>query len=268
MTRRRLDTELVRRGLVASRADAHRAIDAGLVRVKGSLASKTATLVSEDVPVVLARPRRRFVSRGGEKMAAALSRFRIDPSGSGCLDAGASTGGFTDCLLQAGAGHVVAVDVGYGQLAWKLRNDDRVTVLERTNVRDLTTESLPFRPTLITADLSFMSLRSAFPALAMVASDVADAVLLVKPQFEAGPDHIGPQGVVRDPAVWTRILHSVIEASRLAGLEPRSLMASPLRGPAGNVEFLLSASRGGGPVTLDIAEAVAEAVAEAEAVPR
>lgn len=231
---------------------------AGLVRVGGSPASKSATLVSGDMPVALAGPARRFVSRGGEKLHAALARFQLDPSGAGCLDAGASTGGFTDCLLHAGARHVVSVDVGYGQLAWSLRDDDRVTVLERTNVRDLTTEALPYRPGFIVADLSFISLRSVLVGLSMIASDEADLVLLVKPQFEAGPDHIGRGGVVRDPAVWTRVLDSVIEVSRDAGLGPRSLMASPLRGPAGNVEFLLWARRGTTPAMLDVAEAVAE----------
>lgn len=260
MTRRRLDTELVRRGLAASRGEAQRAVRAGLVLVAGSPASKAATLVSDDMPVDLAGPARRFVSRGGEKLAAALARFQLDPSGSDCLDAGASTGGFTDCLLQAGARHVVAVDVGYGQLAWTLRQSDRVTVLERSNVRDLTTQALPYRPGFIVVDLSFISLRSVVGGLSMIASDEADAVLLVKPQFEAGPAHVGRGGVVRDPLVWTRILDSVIEASRLARLEPRSLMASPLRGPAGNVEFLLWVHRGGLPsTTLDVAAAVAEA---------
>jgi 23S rRNA (cytidine1920-2'-O)/16S rRNA (cytidine1409-2'-O)-methyltransferase len=264
VTRRRLDTELVRRGLVASRADAQRAVLAGLVRVGGSPASKATTLVSDDMPVALAEPKKRFVSRGGEKLAAALSRFQLDPSGTDCLDAGASTGGFTDCLLQAGARHVVSVDVGYGQLAWNLRLDDRVTVLERTNVRDLTTVALPYRPTFMVVDLSFISLRSVLPALSLVASEDADAVLLVKPQFEARSDHVGLKGVVRDPAVWTRVLDSVIEAARRAGLEPRSLMASPSRGPAGNVEFLLWARMGAEPAML----AVGEAIAEGEAVSR
>ena len=218
-----------------------------------------ATLVAADAPVDLAGPARRFVSRGGEKLAAALARFQLEPSGLDCLDAGASTGGFTDCLLHAGARHVVAVDVGYGQLEWSLRTDDRVTVLERTNVRDLTIEALPYRPVFVVADLSFISLRSVLPVLSATVADEAEGVFLVKPQFEAGPDHVGSGGVVRDPVVWAAVLDSVVEGSRHAGLEPRSVMASPLRGPAGNVEFLLWVRRGALPVTIDVAGAIAEA---------
>ena len=259
MTRRRLDTELVRRGLAASRAEAQQAVRAGLVRVGGSPASKAATLVADDAPVDLAGRARRFVSRGGEKLAGALSKFQLDPSGLDCLDAGASTGGFTDCLLHAGARHVVAVDVGYGQLAWSLRRDDRVTVLERTNVRELTIEALPYRPGFVVADLSFISLRTVLPVLAATVADGADGVFLVKPQFEAGPDQVGRGGVVRDPAVWTAVLDSVIDRCREAGLQPRSVMASPLRGPAGNVEFLLWARHGARPTTIDVAKAISEA---------
>lgn len=258
MTRRRLDTELVRRGLAASRVEAEQAVRAGLVRVDGAKASKVATLVADDAPVALEAAPRRFVSRGGEKLAAGLARFELDPAGLDCLDAGASTGGFTDCLLQAGARHVIAVDVGYGQLAWSLRHDERVTVLERTNVRDLRGDALPMRPALLVADLSFVSLRSVLPALSRTVADEADGVFLVKPQFEAGPQHVGSGGVVRDPATWTRVIEAVIDASRHAGLEPRSVMASPLRGPAGNVEFLLWSRRGARPTTIDVAEAIAE----------
>lgn len=218
-----------------------------------------ATLVADDAPVDLADRAQRYVSRGGEKLAAALARFQLDPSALDCLDAGASTGGFTDCLLHAGARHVVALDVGYGQLAWRLRTDDRVTVLERTNVRDLTIQALPYRPVFVVADLSFISLRSVLPVLSATAADEAEGVFLVKPQFEAGPDHVGRGGVVRDPAVWAAVLDSVVDGSRDAGLEPRSVMASPLRGPAGNVEFLLWVRRDALPVTIDVAGAIAEA---------
>ena len=160
VTRRRLDVELVRRGLASSEAEAHDAIRAGFVHVAGSPATKSSTLVADDQPVTVARPGRRFVSRGGDKLDAALERFQIDPSGLDCLDAGASTGGFTDRLLQGGAARVVAVDVGYGQLAWELRMDDRVTVMDRTNVRRLRPAALPFAPALVVADLSFISLRT------------------------------------------------------------------------------------------------------------
>ncbi|HEX7247745.1 MAG TPA: TlyA family RNA methyltransferase [Actinomycetota bacterium] len=258
MTRRRLDTELVRRGLSPSRIEAQMAVRAGLVRVAGSPASKVETLVGDDVPLDLAPPPRRFVSRGGEKLDAAIDRFGLDPAGRSCLDAGASTGGFTDRLLQGGARHVVAVDVGYGQLAWSLRRDPRVTVLDRTNVRELTVASLPYRPDLVVADLSFISLRSVLPAVSGITADGAEAVLLVKPQFEADPAQVARGGVVRDPGVWATVLVSVIQAARDADLAPHGVMASPVRGRAGNVEFLLCVRRGAAAHEVDVDAAVAE----------
>jgi 23S rRNA (cytidine1920-2'-O)/16S rRNA (cytidine1409-2'-O)-methyltransferase len=201
-------------------------------------------MVAPDEPVALAATSRRFVSRGGDKLAAALDRFRVDPAGRDCLDAGASTGGFTDCLLRRGAARVVAVDVGYGQLAWSIRQDPRVTVMERTNVRELEPGALSFRPDLVTADLSFISLRLAVPALRRVAAPAAEFVVLVKPQFEAGQADVGSGGVVRDPSVWARALRGVADAFREAGVGPVAVMASPLLGPAGNVEFLLHAVDG------------------------
>jgi len=198
-------------------------------------------MVALDEPIALEAPGRRFVSRGGEKLDAALDRFGIDVAGRDALDAGASTGGFTDCLLRRGAAHVTAVDVGYGQLAWRLRKDPRVTVLERTNVRDLGPGQLPHVPGVVASDLSFISLRLALPALAGVAGPGADFVLLVKPQFEAGRQDVGKGGVVGDPAVWDRVLHEIAAACDRLELPPRGVMASPLLGPAGNVEFLLHA---------------------------
>jgi 23S rRNA (cytidine1920-2'-O)/16S rRNA (cytidine1409-2'-O)-methyltransferase len=241
--RRRLDAEMVRRGLAGSRAEAQAAIRAGKVSVAGRGAVKSATMVSPDEPVTIAAAPRPFVSRGGEKLAAALDRFGVDPAGQCCLDAGASTGGFTDCLLKRGAARVVAVDVGYGQLAWTLREDPRVVPLERTNVRDLQPADLPFAPELVVVDLSFISLRMTLPALARVAATPATFVLLVKPQFEAGPEEVRKGGVVRDPAVWRRVLDGAEDSCRALGLEPRDVMASPILGPAGNVEFLLHAER-------------------------
>lgn len=258
MTRRRLDAELVRRGLSPSRAEARSAVLSGLVRIAGAPASKVETLVSDDVPVEMATPPGRFVSRGGDKLEAAMERFRLDASGRSCLDAGASTGGFTDRLLQGGAQHVVAVDVGYGQLAWRLRCDPRVTILDRTNVRELTVSSLPYRPDLVVADLSFISLRSVLAPLSGVAAEESDAVLLVKPQFEADRAQIARGGVVRDPAAWASVLDAVIGASADAGLAPRGLMASPVRGRAGNVEFLLWARRGADVFDVDVDAAIAE----------
>lgn len=258
MPRRRLDVELVRRGLAKSRAEAQAAVEAGLVTVSGTPAMKSASLVAADAPVHVIGPPRRFVSRGGEKLRSALDRFEVDPGGRDCLDVGASTGGFTDCLLQAGAAQVVAVDVGYGQLAWEIRNDLRVTVMERTNVRDLEPGDLPFLPDLVVADLSFISLRSALPALARVSRDDGEFVVLVKPQFEAGQADVGSGGVVRDPAVWRRVLGDVMQAFGSHGVGVLGVVASPLRGPAGNVEFLLHGRRGVDDARVDVDTAVTE----------
>ncbi len=258
MPRRRLDVELVRRGLANSRAEAQAAVEAGLVTVAGSPATKAASLVAADAPVKVLGPARPFVSRGGEKLRAALDRFSVDPRGRDCLDAGASTGGFTDCLLQAGAGRVVAVDVGYGQLAWGVRNDPRVTVMERTNVRTLEPEALPFAPDLVVADLSFISLRTVLPALVRAAAPHAEFVVLVKPQFEAGPGGVGSGGVVRDPEVWRRVLGEVAEAFGSVDVGVLGVVASPLRGPAGNVEFLLHGRRGVDDARVDLDAAVTE----------
>src|SRR5919198_2282333 len=199
--RRRLDLELVRRGLTDSRARAQEAIEAGLVLVSGTRADRAGRLVSPDEPVHLEAPPTRFVSRGGEKLDAALDRFAVDVAGRRSLDAGASTGGFTDCLLQRGAAEVVAVDVGYGQLAWELRNDARVRVLERTNVRRLNPEAIGGEVDLVTADLAFISLRTARDALVGCVRHGGHLVLLVKPQFEVPKGRMRRVGggVVRDP---------------------------------------------------------------------
>jgi len=258
VTRRRLDAELVRRGLATSRTEARSAVRDGLVRIGGRVAEKPSTLVQPAEPVELVGPTRRFVSRGGEKLDAALDRFRVDPAGRECLDVGASTGGFTDCLLHRGAAHVVAVDVGYGQLAWSLRSDPRVTALDRTNARDLGPEDLPFAPSLIVSDVSFISSTLVVAALARVAATSADLVLLVKPQFEAGRKDVGRGGVVRDTAAWRRVIERVIEACEASGLTPVGVMPSPLRGPAGNVEFPLHAIRGPASGRPDVDAAIAE----------
>jgi len=233
------------------------------VTVAGAQAAKAATLVSPEDAVGLSASPPRFVSRGGDKLDGALGRFGVDVAGRLCLDAGASTGGFTDRLLQGGAARVVAVDVGYGQLAWKIRNDPRVVVMERTNARDLSADSLPFAPDLVVADLSFISLRSVLPALAGACVADADFILLVKPQFEAGRRDVGGGGVVRDPAVWLRVLVEVSEALVGSGEGPLAVAVSPLRGPAGNVEFFIHA-RGGEPAReLGLDQVVAEAEAMA-----
>ena len=232
--------------MVGTRSEATTAIAAGKVNVAGRPAAKAGTLIGPDEPIVMAGPVRRFVSRGGEKLEAALERFAVPVEGRRALDAGASTGGFTDCLLAHGAAAVIAVDVGYGQLDWRLRSDPRVHVMERTNVRDLTAEDLPYRPDLVVADLSFISLEPALTPLASVATADAEFVLLVKPQFEAGRGNVGRGGVVADPDVWSEVLDRLRDHLRHRDLIPAGVMASPLLGPAGNVEFLLHARRDAG----------------------
>ncbi len=259
MARRRLDAELVRRGLVATTALAAAAVRDGLVLVSGRPADNPSTLVDPAEPVELAHGDKVFVSRGGDKLEAALERFGIGVAGRRCLDAGASTGGFSDCLLRRGAEHVIAVDVGYGQLAWSLRTDPRVTVLERTNVRDLTPDQLPFAPEIVVADLSFVSLRSVVPTLSGIAATGAGFVLLVKPQFEVGRDRVGPNGVVRDLEAWRDAIEGVAEACAREGLTVLGAMASPVLGPAGNAEFPLHAAAGRRGGAFDPSDAIAEA---------
>ncbi len=257
----RLDTELVRRGLARSREQAAGLIAAGRVAVGGQTAAKAATQVGQDAAItVAAATAPEYASRGGRKLEGALAAFTgLAVAGRRCLDAGASTGGFTDVLLRAGAAHVIAVDVGYGQLAWALRTDPRVTVLDRVNVRQLTPERVAPAPSLVTADLSFISLSLALPALAACAAPDADFVLLVKPQFEVGKGNVGPGGVVKDPARRAAAVTSVAAAAFELGLGVQGITASPLPGPSGNVEYFLWLRRGAPP--LDGA-ATARAVAE------
>ncbi|MBO0693128.1 MAG: TlyA family RNA methyltransferase [Acidimicrobiaceae bacterium] len=235
-----MDAEMVRRGLASSRAAAQQLIDLGRVRVSGSVAERAARQVSPAEPVLVTGEPDRFVGRGGMKLDAALDRFGIDVSGRVALDAGASTGGFTDCLLQRGAAHVTAVDVGRGQLHEKLRADSRVTSLEQTNIRNLRPAELAGAPfDVVVADLSFISLRTVAPALVGLAAPDADLVVLVKPQFEAGRAEADRgRGVIRDPAVWTKALLGAIGALEGEGAAMMGVMVSPLRGADGNVEFL------------------------------
>lgn len=235
MAKERLDLLLVERQLARSRNRAQRLIRAGLVRVDGQISDKPGARVPADSQIALeARPR--FVGRGGEKLQAALDRFDLDVAERVTADVGASTGGFTDCLLQYGARRVYAIDVGYGQLAWKLRNDPRVVVMERTNARHL--ESLPEPVALVTADVSFISLDLILPRVVDWLTDSGDVVTLIKPQFEAGRDQVGKGGVVRDPRIHRDVLAHVLRTAAGLGLGLRGLIPSPLRGPAGNVEFL------------------------------
>jgi 23S rRNA (cytidine1920-2'-O)/16S rRNA (cytidine1409-2'-O)-methyltransferase len=243
--RRRLDAELVRRGLLASRSQAVEAIVAGRVLVSGSPANAPARLVEPGDAIRVAGAPSRYVSRGGDKLAAALGRFALPVVGRRALDVGASTGGFTDCLLQAGAAHVVAVDVGHGQLAWSLRTDDRVTLLERTNARHLDASGVGGAVDLVVADVSFISLVTVAPALVSCALPGADFVLLVKPQFEAGRARVGKGGVVRDAEVHHAVLAEVVEGLADRGVSVSEVMPSPLRGADGNVEFLVRGARSG-----------------------
>ena len=264
-TRRRLDAELVRRGLLASRARAVEAIRRGDVQVAGIPAASPARQVSAADPITLAGAGPRYVSRGGDKLAAALARFDVDVRGCRALDAGASTGGFTDCLLQDGAAEVVAVDVGRGQLAWALRTDPRVKVLERTNVRDLDAGAIGGAVPVAVADLSFISLLTVAPALRRCTRDDAELVLLVKPQFEAGRDQVGKGGIVRERATHEAVLGRVVAGLDAAGIFVVDVMASPVRGARGNIELLAHCRRAADRTTVATppADIVSRAVAEA-----
>jgi 23S rRNA (cytidine1920-2'-O)/16S rRNA (cytidine1409-2'-O)-methyltransferase len=253
-TRRRLDAELVRRGLARSREQAASLVTARRVLVAGQAAAKPATQVAPGDPITIteAAAGPDYVSRGGWKLAGALAAFpALRVEGRRCLDAGASTGGFTDVLLRAGAAHVIAVDVGYGQLAWALRTDERVTVLDRVNVRQLRPEQVAPAPDLVTADLSFISLGLVLPALVACASPDADFVLLVKPQFEVGKDRVGSGGVVRDPELRREAVTAVAAAASTQGLGVAGVVASPLPGPSGNVEYFLWLRRSAPPLRED-----------------
>jgi 23S rRNA (cytidine1920-2'-O)/16S rRNA (cytidine1409-2'-O)-methyltransferase len=239
--RQRLDTAVVERGLAQSREKARALILAGDVLVGGQPELRAAALVAGDAVIEVVQPAR-FVSRGGEKLEHALSRFGIDVAGLVVLDAGASTGGFTDCLLQRAAARVYAVDVGHGQLDQRLREDPRVVVMERTHIRDL--ESLPEQPDLATVDVSFISLALVLPAVARVLAPSADVVALVKPQFEVGREAVGKGGVVRDPALRAEAVAHVRHAAEEAGFAVRGESPSVLPGPKGNQEIFLWLARG------------------------
>ncbi len=233
--RERIDVLLVKRELVQSRELAKRLIMAGEVRVGGQLVDKPGTRVLEDAAIDL-KEMPRFVSRGGEKLAGALEVFSVQVSGLVCADVGASTGGFTDCLLQNGAAKVFAIDVGYGQLDYRLRMDDRVAVMDRTNARYV--EVLDEPVSLVTVDASFISLSLLLPVIRKWLAPVATLIPLIKPQFEAGRSDVGKGGVVRDAKVHRRVLSEVLEAAVREGFTVRGLTRSPLKGPSGNVEFL------------------------------
>jgi 23S rRNA (cytidine1920-2'-O)/16S rRNA (cytidine1409-2'-O)-methyltransferase len=262
--RLRLDAELVRRKLARSREHASELIAAGRVTVSGNRATKPATGVTTDVAIVVTEDPDRpdFVSRGGHKLAGALAAFEplgLSVKGRRCLDAGASTGGFTDVLLRNEARQVVAVDVGYGQLAWRLQQDERVVVHDRTNIRDLSLDVVGEPVDVVVGDLSFISLELVLDALIRVTSPDGDLALMVKPQFEVGKDRVGKGGVVRDPALRAEAVNAVAAAAARRGWGARAVTTSPLPGPSGNVEFFLWLRRGEATVTeAEIEEAVRE----------
>jgi 23S rRNA (cytidine1920-2'-O)/16S rRNA (cytidine1409-2'-O)-methyltransferase len=231
----RLDKLLVERDLAPTRAKAQALILAGAVRVNGAVATKPgmAVPVGCEIEVAATMP---YASRGGYKLAAALQHFGLDVHGRVCVDVGACTGGFTDVLLQSGAARVYAIDVGYGQLDWKLRQDERVVVMERTNVRYQ--ETMPEAIDFVSIDVSFISLQLVFPVVAKWLTAAADVVALIKPQFEAGRKQVGKGGIVKDPAVHHQVLVETLAAAARAGLQPHGLMRSPIEGAEGNVEFL------------------------------
>ncbi len=257
VARRRLDAELVRRKLARSREHASELIAAGRVSVGGATATKPATQVETSAAVVVSKDDNDpdYVSRGGHKLAGALAAFVPDGlavAGRRCLDAGASTGGFTDVLLRAGVDRVLAVDVGYGQLAWSLQSDDRVTVMDRTNVRELTLEQIGGVPVdLVVSDLSFIPLGLVLPALVACTAPEGDLVLMVKPQFEVGKERLGNGGVVRSPQLRQEMIEKVAAQGAAVGLGVRGVTASPLPGPSGNVEYFLWFRRDAGPLDPD-----------------
>ena len=238
----RLDALLVDRGLAPSRERARRLVLASQVRVDGQPVTKAGALVASDADVALTKPDHPYVSRGGLKLAAALDAFSIDVSGRLALDIGASTGGFTDVLLQRGARRVVALDVGYGQLDWRLRSDSRVVVMERINARTLTPDDLPGDARsidIVTVDVSFISLRHILPVIPPLLAPAGDVVALVKPQVEAGREEVGKGGIIRDPDVHARVVDEVAAAADTLGLRRAGLIPSPIEGMEGNREFLL-----------------------------
>lgn len=259
MGRKRLDQRMVEQGLVESRERARGLILAGRVHVEGRRIDKAGALVAPDAPVEVVGPDHPFVSRGGVKLRRALETFRVQAKGRVCLDVGAGTGGFTDCLLQAGAARVYAVDVGYGQFHARLRGDPRVVLLERVNVRYLTREQLPELVDLAVIDVAFISLTLVLPAVLQLLAPQGEVVALIKPQFEVGKGEVGKGGVVRDPAKHRQAIRRVAEAAVHLGMAVRALCPSPIPGPKGNREFFIHLATGG--ITRDLMRRVEEVVA-------
>lgn len=255
MTRRRADIVLVERGLFASRERARAAIMAGEVRVGDEPVSKAGQLIDDDAEIEIRR-HPGYVSRGGQKLEGAFSFFGIDPLGVRAVDVGASTGGFTDYLLQHGAAHVCAIDVGYGQLAWSLRQDPRVSVFERTNIRAVEPEDVGAPFDLAVVDVSFISVEKVLHKVHLMLRTGGQVVTLVKPQFEAGKGRVGKRGVVRDPSIHEEVLKRVLAAVRGEGLSTAGLTWSPITGPEGNIEFWIWAIDGGKEADVSVSEVV------------
>lgn len=239
MKKERLDTLLVQRGFFESRSRAQAAIMAGQVLVNEQKIDKTGTQVAPDAAIRLLGGDLKYVSRGGLKLEKAVRCFNLDLTGKIAADIGASTGGFTDCALQNGAARVYAIDVGYGQLAWKLRSDERVVNMERTNVRYLEADTLPEKVDVATIDVAFISLDKVLPAVKKIIADDGIVIALIKPQFEAGKENVGKKGVVRDPQVHLTVINNVIATARELGFKIAGLDYSPVKGPEGNIEYLL-----------------------------
>lgn len=263
MKKVRLDQLVYELGFTDSRERAKTTVMSGLVFVNGQRADKPGMPVAHDAKIEVHGDALPFVSRGGFKLDKALKVFPVDPSGKVCIDCGASTGGFTDVLLQHGAAKVYAVDVGYGQLAWKLRNDERVINLERTNLRYVTSEQIPELMDLAVMDVSFISIKLVLPAVKALLKPDADLICLIKPQFEAGREEVGKKGVVRDRAVHEHVIHSILDFAPEIGLTVMRLDFSPIKGPEGNIEYICHMkNRTGEAVPIDV-EAVVTASHEA-----
>jgi 23S rRNA (cytidine1920-2'-O)/16S rRNA (cytidine1409-2'-O)-methyltransferase len=255
----RLDALLVERGLIQGRELAKSVVMAGDVFVNGRRSDKPGAQMNGDEEIEVRGGERKYVSRGGYKLERALDFFAVDPANRVCLDAGASTGGFTDCLLQRGARLVYAVDVGYGQLAWSLRSDPRVVSLERVNARGITPDMFAETPTLAVVDVSFISLALVLPAVGAAIAADAEAICLIKPQFEAGRDKVGKRGVVREPETHLEVLTAFLKNARSSGFAVLGVTHSPIRGPEGNIEFLGYLAKTGDGAPIDVAAVVNEA---------
>ena len=258
----RLDVILVGRGLAPSREKAKATIMAGDVFVNGQREDKAGAMFDPAVPIEVKGPALKYVSRGGLKLEKAMDRFDVDPAGKVCMDIGSSTGGFTDCMLQNGGAKVYAVDVGHGQLAWKLRQDPRVVVMEKTNIRYVTPEDIGEKIEFFSVDVSFISLSKVLPPVSKLLIPGGEGVCLIKPQFEAGRDKVGKKGVVRDPAIHREVIENVFGYVTSSGYSVRNLDYSPVKGPEGNIEYLIHIVNDGagtiGPDT-DVAAVVAAA---------